>query len=341
MTESKAKAAPQSTPGSEEGRLVIKTQSDQDIVARYREATVVANLCKEIVLRTTKKIGDRNYVQVEGWTSIAVAHGCIASVKLGSVREFLREGKEVGFEAWAEIRRQSDGVVLSDACGYVGDDEELWFGSHGIAVERWSKAQRKKIMIVIPKRLDYAIRAMAQTRAISRACRTAFSHVVVMMKENLETTPYEEVADPENFVDIAAQEAAGDPQPDATNKGADTEATAKKPEAQKASTAPAAGAKAETKAAAKPIEVPRDEITKLEAQFADKKWEQVKVHFGTNNGMALGELEMKSLVWYCFKWVGGGRPATEKSAAKPPSEDDKILRAACNVAIRELNLTAK
>jgi hypothetical protein len=34
---------------------------------------------------------------------------------------------------------------------------------------------------------------MAQTRAISRACRSAFAHVVVMMNAGLSTTPAEEV----------------------------------------------------------------------------------------------------------------------------------------------------
>jgi len=34
---------------------------------------------------------------------------------------------------------------------------------------------------------------MAQTRSISRACRSAFAHVVVMMQAGLETTPAEEV----------------------------------------------------------------------------------------------------------------------------------------------------
>ncbi len=45
------------------------------------------------------------------------------------------------------------------------------------------------------KRPDYAIRAMAQTRAISRACRSAFAHVVVMIDASLSTTPAEEVPD--------------------------------------------------------------------------------------------------------------------------------------------------
>jgi hypothetical protein len=42
-------------------------------------------------------------------------------------------------------------------------------------------------------REEYAQRAMAQTRAISRACRSAFAFVVTMMDAGLETTPAEEV----------------------------------------------------------------------------------------------------------------------------------------------------
>jgi hypothetical protein len=43
------------------------------------------------------------------------------------------------------------------------------------------------------KRPTYAKRAMCQTRAISRACRSAFAHVVVLIDRNLSTTPAEEV----------------------------------------------------------------------------------------------------------------------------------------------------
>jgi hypothetical protein len=64
----------------------------------------------------------------------------------------------------------SDGQTLSTAEGFVGDDEPLWAA-----------------------RPEYARRAMAQTRSISRACRSAFAHVVVMMQAGLETTPAEEM----------------------------------------------------------------------------------------------------------------------------------------------------
>jgi len=40
---------------------------------------------------------------------------------------------------------------------------------------------------------EYSARAMSQTRAVSRACRGAFAFIVVLIDENLSTTPAEEV----------------------------------------------------------------------------------------------------------------------------------------------------
>jgi len=153
----------------------------------YRISTDAANICKDIVLATARKIGDRNYVQVEGWQAIAVAHGCAAS----SVNVERVDG---GFRATGQIRRMSDGALIAEAEGFVGEDEATWFG--GIHKKwKWGKERGEKIWWdeTLPKRADYAIRAMAQTRAISRACRSAFAHVVVMMNANLSTTPAEEV----------------------------------------------------------------------------------------------------------------------------------------------------
>jgi hypothetical protein len=62
------------------------------------------------------------------------------------------------------------GQVIATAEGFVGDDEPTW-----------------------SSRPTYAKRAMCQTRAISRACRSAFAHVVVLIDRNLSTTPAEEV----------------------------------------------------------------------------------------------------------------------------------------------------
>ena len=139
----------------------------------YRASTDAAGLCKEIVVASALTIQGRKYVRVEGWQAIAIAHGCT-----GSAREV--ETVDGGVRAIGEIRRMSDGAVIAEAEGFVGEDEPTWFG--GVVGNK-----------TLPKRPDYAIRAMAQTRAISRACRSAFAHVVVMMNAGLSTTPAEEV----------------------------------------------------------------------------------------------------------------------------------------------------
>jgi hypothetical protein len=144
----------------------------------FRQATDAASVCKAIVTETAVKIGGRRYVRVEGWQAIAVAHGCVASA--GGVERI-----QGGVRAIGEVKRASDGMVLSSAEGFVGDDEATW-----------------------GKREEYAKRAMAQTRAISRACRSAFAHVVVLMNAGLETTPAEEVPSG-GFVDAEVRE----PQP--------------------------------------------------------------------------------------------------------------------------------
>lgn len=129
----------------------------------FRTSTDAAGLCKEIVVATARNIQGRKYVQVEGWQAIAIAHGCTASAE--NVERI-----EGGFRATGVVKRMSDGFVIATGEGFVGDDEKMW-----------------------ANRPVYARRAMAQTRAISRACRAAFAHVVVMMNAGLQTTPAEEI----------------------------------------------------------------------------------------------------------------------------------------------------
>ena len=135
----------------------------EEVGALYRQATDVAGVCGAIVRQTARQIGPKRYVQVEGWQAIATTYGCIASA-----RDV--EAVAGGIRAIGEVRRMADGAVLATAEGFVGDDEPTW-----------------------AKRPMYARRAMAQTRAISRACRSAFAFVVVLIDANLSTTPAEEV----------------------------------------------------------------------------------------------------------------------------------------------------
>ena len=145
--------------------------------ALYRVSTDAAALCRDIVVATASNIQGRKYVQVEGWQAIALAHGCAASS--GDVVRF----EDGSVSATGRVIRIDTGTLIASAEGYVGADEATWFGG--------KNAYGK----ILPKRPDYAIRAMAQTRAISRACRSAFAHVVVMMNVGLSTTPAEEVPD--------------------------------------------------------------------------------------------------------------------------------------------------
>lgn len=146
-----------------ETQIIQHGNGTNGVAAHIRQATDVAGACREIVKATAQRIGQKDYVRVEGWQSIAVAHGCVASA-----RDV--ERVEDGWRCIGEVRRMDTGQVIATAEGFLGDDEEMW-----------------------AKRPTYAKRAMCQTRAISRACRSAFAHVVVLIDRNLSTTPAEEV----------------------------------------------------------------------------------------------------------------------------------------------------
>lgn len=157
-----------------------------------RQSTDVAGVCKEIVVKTAMQIAGKKYVRVEGWQSIAAAYGCLLTVE--SVTRV-----EGGVVAVGAVRRMSDGSILSRAEGYVGDTEAIW-----------------------GDREEYAKRGMAQTRAMSRAARSAFAFVVTMMDEGLSTTPAEEVP-PGGFPD--GRNAV--PMPQSTTEGRKTQETGK------------------------------------------------------------------------------------------------------------------
>ena len=145
-----------------ENNLVI--QENNNPVENIRKSTDVAGACKTIVEKSAIKIQGKKYVPVEGWMSIATAHGCVLSAC--DVKQI-----EGGISARGLVKRVSDGLVLGEAEGFVGDDEKTW-----------------------SNRPLYARRAMAQTRAMSRAARSVFAHVVVLMDAGLSTTPAEEMS---------------------------------------------------------------------------------------------------------------------------------------------------
>jgi len=144
-----------------DNQLVV--QNGNGVSTHIRQATDVAGACRAIVKETCQRIGQKDHVRVEGWQAIAVAHGCVASA-----RDV--ERLEDGYRCIGEVKRMDNGQVISSAEGFLGDDEAMW-----------------------ASRPTYAKRAMVQTRAISRACRSAFAHIVVLIDSKLSTTPAEEI----------------------------------------------------------------------------------------------------------------------------------------------------
>lgn len=287
--------------------------------ALFRQATDVAHLCREIVLKCVVVIGERRYVKVEGWMAISVAHGCIASIK--SVEMVPGEG----VKCVAEIRRIEDQAILASAEGFVGMDEPDWYGGE---VTRLNKRKRPPVeeTMMVKKRPDYAIRAMAQTRGISRVLRAGFSHVLVLIDHKLETIPANEITD----LDHPGDDDDGDrPQrPDHFPKSSEKKTAAAGASATAAASTPApAGSEAGGK---KEVHVPREESLHLREQFRGRKWEQREIHFGDKSkGKRLGELSAGSLKW----WINDWQP--RQLGTRPIPQEDWLLRAALDVAAEE------
>ncbi len=147
---------------SEAALAIVEQPGEEKPKALIQRATDVATVCKLAVLSSVMEIRGKRYVKVEGWCTIAAAYGCIPSI-----REVVEE--ERGIRAVAELKR-SDGSVVATAQGFCGLDEPEW-----------------------SNRALYARQGMAQTRAISRVCRTAFAFVLKLIDADLQTTPADEI----------------------------------------------------------------------------------------------------------------------------------------------------
>jgi uncharacterized protein (DUF3820 family) len=135
-----------------------------DPSALHHGLRTLAHVVKEEVLKQTITIQGRRYIKVEGWGMLANAAGFIPGVS-----EVRPEGD--GFVATAELRKADTGAVLAKAEGFCGRDEP-----------RWKNAP------------TYAVRSMAQTRALSKVVRSALASVVPLMGvSDLSATPAEEV----------------------------------------------------------------------------------------------------------------------------------------------------
>ena len=133
----------------------------RDVVTRGHQ---VADACRQIVMQCSIDLKGKKYIKAEGWQALAAANGL--SPRINCVEELT--GGDI--RAVCDLIRLSDGEIVASAEGFVGTDEPMW-----------------------SSRPRYAKRAMAQTRATSRACRSALAWVVPLLDASLQTTPAEEM----------------------------------------------------------------------------------------------------------------------------------------------------
>lgn len=144
---------------------VIRADGPKELLKVASEAAdALASVIASKKLFST--ISGRQYVRVEGWTTLATMMGCLP-------REVSVSRDEKGtYTATVELVRMGDQAVLTRASAECGMDEPVW-----------------------KSRADYARRSMAVTRATSKACRIAFSWVMVLA--GYEATPSEEIPEQE------------------------------------------------------------------------------------------------------------------------------------------------
>jgi len=123
-------------------------------------ATVLTDVLKKRQL--VKRIGNREYVLLEGWTLLGSLLGVFAQV------EWTRP-IETGWEARAVVRTMS-GAVVGSAEAMCSRNEKTW-----------------------STRDEYAIRSMSQTRALAKALRMPLGFIVELA--GYAATPAEEMPD--------------------------------------------------------------------------------------------------------------------------------------------------
>lgn len=152
----------------------VQASSPQNVIERAETvATPLADLINRKRLYTV--IGNKKYVQVDGWATLGAMLGVLP-------RETKSQKVENGYEAYVELVRTTDGMVIGGASAICTRDERNW-----------------------SNRDEYALKSMATTRATGKAYRLAFSWI--MNLAGYESTPAEEM------IDVDFQEVKVKPQP--------------------------------------------------------------------------------------------------------------------------------
>lgn len=193
--------------------LKLERDPDQVVEDARRVASTLMRLVGENRRTYVMEIGQAQHLTLEAWQTIAAAYGC--SVEVEWTHPIERDGRVWGYEARAVVRT-SDGRVVGAAESMCARDEPAW-AFRPTSVWRYvtktgevqdnppasemvwevvgGKKRPKKVRETREEPVpEYQLRGMAQTRAMSRALRGAFSWVTVLA--GFEPTPAEEVSPP-------------------------------------------------------------------------------------------------------------------------------------------------
>jgi len=167
----------------EQNEIALNGPSAVEFEASLVEAQQKATAMKRMISAHdwSVNIGGNEHIKNEAWVTLAGAYGCTASI----VSTERIPGYKQAFVATAEVLRQTPNGVVSigraDAeCGTDGDG-------------RWESKQPA-----------FAVRSMAQTRAISKAIASVFRWVVVLA--GYHGTPAEEMDNVNKFDNNPRQE---------------------------------------------------------------------------------------------------------------------------------------
>jgi hypothetical protein len=179
--------------------LVFGTKDPQGIIER---ATMVANKLVDIVEKAKlyAMIKDKKYVKAEGWTTMAAMLGVFPRVV--SCERVDREG-EFGYTAKVDL------FTISGAL--VGSGEAIC-----TSVERFGAGKD-----------EYAIKSMAQTRALGKACRISFSWIMALA--GYEACPAEEMVMEQATVQMPKEKPLDFPEPSPAVKAAREKIAAEAP----------------------------------------------------------------------------------------------------------------
>jgi hypothetical protein len=149
------------------GLTLFGAASPASVVRKTTEvADALSAVLKSKELYKVIGSGDRAkaHIYVEGWTLLGSMLGVFAVTEW--TKPIVKDGQAWGWEARVEARTR-DGAVVGAAEAQCTRDENMWSYK---PVSKYGKA--------LEPRDDFALRAMAQTRATSRALRQPLGFIV-------------------------------------------------------------------------------------------------------------------------------------------------------------------